>query len=181
MLKKQIEEKISKTEIFSINKKTAEYILKKLNAFLDKEDSVFVVMDVMKSTDYSYHTVRKYLMAIIEFKPELITKIDRYRYVLKNRNETELHLNDITLPKLKNFGKFHKKATITLTKLYEKYKNKQFNLKDIEKDFDVSYNLAYRTMKKIINTEGLEKIISINLDGIISFKFDNKEMKNIGY
>ena len=48
-------------------------------------------------------------------------------------------------------------------------------------DFDVSYNLAYRTMKKIINTEGLEKIISINLDGIISFKFDNKEMKNIGY
>jgi hypothetical protein len=91
MLKKQIEEKISKTEIFNINKKTAEFILQKLNEFLDKEDSIFILMDVMKCTDYSYHTIRKYINAIIAFKPSLVVKLDRYRYMLNNRNKADLH------------------------------------------------------------------------------------------
>jgi hypothetical protein len=95
MLKKQIEEKISKTEIFNINKKTAEFILQKLNEFLDKEDSILILMDVMKCTDYSYHTIRKYINAIIAFKPSLVVKLDRYRYMLNNRNKADLHLDDI--------------------------------------------------------------------------------------
>ncbi len=181
MLKKQIEEKISKTEIFSINKKTAEFILQKLNEFLDKEDSVFILIDAMKCTDYSYHTIRKYLNAIILFKPTLVIKLDRYRYLLNNRNKAELHLDDITLPQMKNFGKIKRKASITLSELYTKYKNKTFTLKIIEKDFNVSYNLAYRTMRKIVNTEGLENILKINTDNLVSFTFNDKEMKNIGY
>ena len=108
-----------------------------MNEFLDKEDSIFILMDAMKCTDYSYHTIRKYLNAIITFKPSLVVKLDRYRYMLNNRNKADLHLDDVIFPTKKSFGKIKRQAIITLSDIYTKYKNKTFTLKTMATDFDI--------------------------------------------